>query len=350
MSSIMPVGNSLIKMLERERCESPSAYTSEDLTEIGRLVDEAISLIRRFRVQHGFSNDLKPPAMVVGLFKNFNKVNADNRLRFTAQCSEEFLVWCRQEISNGEYGVCRLLLNFAYDTSYIGYLGKDFNSGLARHSHFWIPRDSFNQVFNWFCRGRTPRRLTSEFMCIFELRQVMEVAFHRVIGLGEVSVPLRIPHALIPDILHRNLTAKNFSPPSGLAIKDFMHVYDWTDRSIHLMCTDWVWVVWKAFMIGCDFFTCQERTNGRLSIYDNFEFSEELLNKIRGEFVAQVKRQNKRFTEFSIKWIKPEAAIVNKEGKAIDVLPRTENVSNECRCNFVKRIVKWFSLSSKGVS
>ena len=103
-------------------------------------------------------------------------------------------------------------------------------------------------------------------------------------------------------------------------------------------------------MIGCDFFTCQERTNGRLSIYDNFEFSEELLNKIRGEFVAQVKRQNKRFTEFSIKWIKPEAAIVNKEGKAIDVLPRTENVSNECRCNFVKRIVKWFSLSSKGVS
>ena len=342
MDNGMPVGNRLITMLERERSESPSTYTSEELIEIGKLVDESIGLIKSFRGKNGFSNDLKPQAMVVGLFKKFDQVNNHMRLRLTAQCSEEFLVWCRQEILKGEYGVCRLLANFAYDTSYIGYLGKDFNSDRAGHSHFWIPRDSFIQIFNWFCRGREPERLTSEFMCIFELRQVMEVAFHRVIGLGEVSVPLRIPHALIPDILHRNLTTKNFSPPSGLTIKDYMHVYDWTDKSIHLMFTDWVWVVWKAMMIGRDFFTCPERTNGQMSIYDNFELSEELLNKVRREFVTRIRAQNRRFVEFDINWIKPEAAIVNKEGKAVDVLPRTERVSNECRCKFVQRFIKWF--------
>jgi len=350
MDNRLPVGNRLIEILGRERCESASEYTREDLTEIGTLVDDSINLIRSFRAKNGFSKDLKPQALVVGLFKNFDKINDKERLRLTLQCSEEFLVWCKQEILRGEHGVCRLLLNFAYDTSYIGYLGKDFNAGCARHSHFWIPRDSFIQIFNWFCRGMMPERLTSEFMCIFELRQVMEVAFHRVIGLGEVSVPLRIPHALIPDILHRNLTTKNFSPPSGLTIKDYMHVYDWTDRSIHLMCTDWVWVVWKAMMIGGDFFTCPERTNGQMSIYDNFELSEDLLNQVRCEFVMRVKNQNKRFSEFRINWTKPEAAIVDKEGKAIDVLPRTEIVANEHRCNFMQCVVKWFSVFFKGVS
>lgn len=349
MDNRMPVGNRLIEMLGREQCDPSSACTGDELAEIGKLVDESINLIKTFRAKNGFSKELKPQAMVVGLFKNFDRVSNNQRLRLTAQCSEEFLVWCRQEILNGEHGVCRLLSNFAYDTSYIGYLGKDFNTGRAGRSHFWIPRDSFLQVFNWFCRGRMPERLTSEFMCIFELRQVMEVAFHRVIGLGGISVPLRIPHALIPDILHRDLTAKNFSSQNGLTIKDYMHVYDWTDKSIHLMCTDWVWVVWKAMMIGGDFFTCPKRTNGQISIYDNFELSEEILNKIRREFVMRVKGKDKRFSEFSINWIKPEAAIVDKECKAIDVMPRTERVLNVCRWNFVQCFVKWFSLFLNGV-
>ena len=343
MNNSMPVGNRLIETLRCEQSESSFAYTSEDMDKICSLVDESIALVKRFRTTNGFSNDLKPSAMVVGLFKNFDRVDEKQRLRLTAQCSEEFLVWCRREIRKGEQGVCRLLLNFAYDTSYIGYLGKDFNSGLAGHSHFWIPRDSFIQIFNWFCRGKMPEWLTSEFMCIFELRQVMETAFHRVIGLGEISVPLRIPHALIPDILHRNITIQNFSPPSGLTIKDYMHVYDWTDKSIHLMCTDWVWVVWKAMMIGGDFFTCPKRTNGQVSIYDNFELSKELLSKVRKEFVTRVKDQNKRFAEFSISWIKPDAAIVDDKGASTDVVPSIEIVTNECRNNFVKHFVKWFS-------
>lgn len=347
MDKVAPVGDRIIDMLGHERCENPSAFTSYDLVEIGKFVDESISILKNYRTRNGFSKNLKPSAMIVGIFKNFDRVDDRQRLRLTAQCSEEFLCWCRQEILNGEYGVCRLLANFAYDTSCIGYLGRDFTSSRAGRSHFWIPRDSFIQIFNWFCRGRVPEQLTSEFMCIFELRQVMETAFHRVIGLGDVSMPLRIPHELIPDILHRNLTERNFSSPSGLSIKDYMHVYDWTDKSIHLMCTDWVWVVWKAMMIVGDFFTGPERVNGQISIYDNFEFSEELLNKVRCEFVTRVKDQNKRFAKFDIKWIKPEAAIVNKEGKIIEVLPRTEIVLNERRYHFVQRFINWLSVKHR---
>ena len=101
-------------------------------------------------------------------------------------------------------------------------------------------------------------------------------------------------------------------------------------------------------MIGMDFFACPERTNGQMSIYDNFELPEELLNKVRYEFVKRVKTQNKRFFEFDINWIKPDAAIVNNEGKAIDVLPRAESVSNKCRCNFVQRFIKWFRCFLRG--
>lgn len=110
MDNSMPVGNRLIETLRCEQCESSFAYTSEDIDKVCRLVDESIALIKRFRAKNGFSNDLKPPAMVVGLFKNFDRVDEKQRLRLTAQCSEEFLVWCRHEIKNGEHGVCRLLL------------------------------------------------------------------------------------------------------------------------------------------------------------------------------------------------------------------------------------------------
>ena len=106
------------------------------------------------------------------------------------------------------------------------------------------------------------------------------------------------------------------------------------------MCTHYVWVVWKAMMMGCDFFTRPKRCNGQVSIYDNFELSDELLDKVRCEFVARVKEQNKQFAKFSIIWTKPEAAIVDSKGQAIEISPRTEIVDNDCHCSVCKRLVK----------
>lgn len=340
--SVAPVGERLFAALSHD---ASKVYSAQELGIIGGLVDEAINVVSTYRTKNKFSN-LKTSALVTGLFKSFEKADDRERLRLTAQCAEEFLHWCKGEIEAGNSGVCQMLLNFTYDTAYIGYLGAAFCTHYAGHSHFWIPVDSYAQVFNWFRGGSAPERLTSEFMCIFELRQAMETAFHRVIGIGEISVPIRIPHGLIPDILHRNLTTKNFSPPSGLTIKEFMHVYDWTDRSIHLMCTDWTWVVWKAMMIGCDFFYCPERKNGRISIHDNFELTDELLKSLRHEFIQRVSKYNFRFKKFKVHWNPPDAAIVGKDGKSINVSASDEEV--ECVLPFGQRIKKLVAQVTNG--
>lgn len=334
-NSDVPVGDRLFAALSHDVAKR---YTPQELASICALVDEAIILIQTYRSKNKFSN-LKPSALVIGLFKRFEKVNGKEQQKLTAQCSEEFLCWCKKKIVAGNQTVCQILLNFVYDTVSFGYLGKDFSTRQAGHAHSWIPVASFRQVFNWYCTGVPPDQLTSEFLYIFELRQAMETAFRRVLGFGGASVRLYIPHELIPDILHHNLNTNNFSPPNKLTIKEFMHVYNWTNRSIHMMRTDWTWVVWKAMMVECDFFACPQRSSGRKSIYDNFELSDQLLKKLRCKFVARVKEQNKGFQEFKIYWMQPEAAIVDNNGRPIEISPQTETIQNPCHWWSVKRLV-----------
>ena len=77
-------------------------------------------------------------------------------------------------------------------------------------------------------------------------------------------------------------------------------------------------------MVVGAFFKRTPRSNGIISIHDSFEFSEALLEKMRNEFVDEIKKRNKR--DFTIEWVAPEAVIVDENGRWLKVKSRTQNV------------------------
>lgn len=136
-------------------------------------------------------------------------------------------------------------------------------------------------------------------------------------------------HDLIPRIVRECISKSNFSPPNGATLTQVMHVYDWTDRCIHRMSTDFVWIVWKAFMVCDDFFTPTPRNNGMMSIHDSFELSNKLLEEMRRSFVERVGQYNSKIKEFAVSWGTPEAAIVDDKGRWCKVNPSNEVVINK---------------------
>lgn len=290
------------------------------------LIDKTIELIEDYRKRKSISKKVENANLIECVFSSCHRLCAQKQNQVMSQCVLEFLQWCREQISKGGTIPRTMLINFCLDTAHIGYLGNLFYEGQAGRSHQWIPIDTFWQVYEWFCFDKPPERerLTSEFLCIFELRQAMEVKFRRLLGIGSISDGVRIKHDLIPNVLKEKMSKANFDPGEGIELTQIMHVYDWASKSIHDMKTDCVWVVWKAMMVVSYFFRPKARSNGMMCIHDSFEFSDVLLEEMRNKFVNEVKRANK--CNFTIEWVEPEAAIVDENGKWMKVGSRVENV------------------------
>lgn len=312
------------------------AYSVVEREMIVSLIDEVVELVNDFREKNKISKTLNDNCVIDFLFPSPVGKEARKWLQVTTQCTLEFLGWCKEVVEGKQYVPYHLLHNFVYDvaqieaTVHVEYLGALFASRNYGRSHKWIPIDSFGDTFRWFCFGTVPQRLTSEFMCIFEIRQTMESKFKTLLGINDVDYGVRVAHNLIPNILKTALTSANFAPTTGETLTQIMHVYDWTDISIHTMSTDNVWIVWKALMVCNAFFQPEPRNNGMISIHDSFQLPDTLLRKIRRDFVDHVCRANNNLSQFAIIWGKPEAAIVDANGDWVDInsKPEREVVNN----------------------
>ena len=238
----------------------------------------------------------------------------------------ECLRWSVAVIEKQKFVPQQMLRNFVLDVAWLGIFGEQFGMLGSGRSHKWISEDAYGDACRWYCFGTVPGRLTSEFMSIFELRQAMETRFRRLLGIKDITRGVKISHGMIPNIIQRSISDKNFHPASGMTLIQIRHVYDWTDVSIHLMRTDFVWLVWKAFQVCGGMFSSAPRANGMMSIHDSFEFSEDLLEKMRAEFVQEVRSANSSIKSFSIAWGEPDAAIVDSHGRWMKVKPRVEIV------------------------
>ena len=295
------------------------------------LIDEVVELINSFRAENKIARVLDDNCVVDFLFPSPTGKEGRKWLQVTTQCTLDFLRWCKEIVVDQQFVPYHILHNFVLDaaqieaTMHVEYLGAAFASRYYHRSHKWIPIDSFGDTFRWFCFGTVPRRLTSEFMSIFEIRQTMESKFKTLLGVGNIDDNVRIAHNLIPNILKATLTTDNFSPTTGVTLTQIMHVYDWTDISIHNMSTDYVWLVWKALMVCNAFFQPVPRNNGMISIHDSFQLPDTLLGKIRRDFVDHVCRANNNLSQFAITWGKPEAAIVDANGDWVDINSKPEH-------------------------
>ena len=319
----VPIGRRLYDALGPD---GDRTYTDEDRQLISGLIQEVCSLIDSWRAEHKLVKVIEERCLVDGLFSTHDKLDDRKKAQLMTQCMLECLRWSVAVIEKQKFVPQQMLRNFVLDVAWLGIFGEQFGMLGSGRSHEWIPEDAYGDACRWYCFGTVPGRLTSEFMSIFELRQAMETRFRRLLGIKDITRGVKISHGMIPNIIQRSISDKNFHPASGMTLIQIRHVYDWTDVSIHLMRTDFVWLVWKAFQVCGGMFSSAPRANGMMSIHDSFEFSEDLLEKMRTEFVQEVRSANSSIKSFSIAWGEPDAAIVDSHGRWMKVKPRVEIV------------------------
>ena len=307
--------------------------TRDESGQIVVLLSRSIELVEGFRRRHGFVRLAKENVLVGDLFPKLDwrtdEAVSRNNDRLS-QCLLEALNWLKKALEEGQAISRNFIETLIVDTANWGILGDEFCLCRMGRTFSWIPKETFEQTASWFLYDAPPRRLTSEFLVIFSLRQTMEVAVRRIIGFQGVDFKARLRHDVIWTILKDHVTAKNFSPPNHISLDQIKHVYDWTEKFIHGMERDYVCVVWKAIMVVDAFFRPTERRNGQMSIYDNFEFSEAELRAMQNEFVEELKKVAKKqhIEKFKIEWMVPDAAIVDGDGQCVKIKPRSQVV--EC--------------------
>ena len=323
--STTSIGKRLLSILSTNKPLSQS-----EKKQVLSLLKATKSLVNQFREKNGYIHKLQPNDLVCSIFPRLKLDSKEEKVKTIAgftQCCEELLEWCITQIEENKTISEKLLLNLTLDLAHTGFLGTEFHNYAAR-SMSWIPNDTFRQSQEWFLHDTPPERLVSEFMIIFELRQTLEVAIRRIIGFDSVDAPIKLKHETTWNILKKNISKKNFSPPGKLGLDRIKHIYDWTEPSIHMMRSDFTFIIWKAITIVDSFFFPTQRKNGQWSIYDNFEISTDLLTKMQNELVTEIKKLATKIglKKFTITWINPEAAIVDKSGRAVKLKKRDESI------------------------
>ena len=322
------IGKKLLSILGNE---PKKRFSQSEKAQILALLKCTKALVEQYRERKGHKFKLQPNDLVCSIFPRLrfgSPKEAEKTEAGLTQCCDELLEWCITQIEDGQPISTNLLRNLTLDLSCSGFLGAKFHQ-YAFRSMTWIPRDTFRQSTNWFLYNIPPDRLVSEFMVIFELRQTLEVAIRHIIGFKSVNVPLKLKHETIWNILKNRIVKKNFSPPGKLGLDKIKHIYDWTEPSIHTMYSDYTFIIWKAIMIVDSFFFPTSRESGQWSIYDNFEISTDLLTQMQNDLINELKKLAAKIgvTKFTITWIKPDAAIVDKSGRAVKLKRRLETIA-----------------------
>ena len=321
------IGERLLSILGKETIKG---FSQSGITQVLSLLKCTKALVEQYRETKGYKFKLQPNDLVCSIFPRLRfgtAKEAEKTESGLTQCCEELLEWCITQMEKGQPISWNLLRNLTLDLAYAGFLGSKFYHFACR-SMSWIPRETFKQSANWFLHDISPERLVSEFMIIFELRQSLEVAIRRIIGFESVNVPVKLKHETSWNILKNRIGKKNFSPPGKLGLDKIKHIYDWTEPSIHMMQSDYTFIIWKAITIVDSFFFPTRRKNGQWSIYDNFEISTDLLTQMQNDLIIELKKLAAKIgvTKFTITWVKPDAAIVDKSGRAVRLKKRYETI------------------------
>ena len=320
------LGNAILKVLGTDPNKK---FSTSELNQLSSLLTSTIALIQQFRAKYNFTNG-QLSEVIQELFPrprwDNHRMDCCNRL---TQCYEEMFIWARERIRKDKQVPFSIIRNGTIDAASQRFLGKSFCSSICIGRSFrWIPKDVFEQAARWYYYDIPPQRLPSEFMIIFEMRQSLEVAVRRIIGFDTISPPLKLRHDTVWNILKHHLSKKNFSPQGRIGLDHIKRVYDWTEPSIHMMETDFTCIAWKAIQIVEQFFQPTRRKNGACSIYDSFEIEESLLKTMQNDFVRKLNScPHNGLSVATIKWIKPDAAIVDRSGRAIAIKPRKETIT-----------------------
>lgn len=324
----LTVGQKIIKACG----EKESGRTLYPIREklIAEGIKETITLLKGSRF---FSDkELKTPCIVQSLYILTGEIT-DQRQRIynraTTQVIIEFLEWLlnAHALKRRLHKIKDLLTTFVFDLGSTGVLGEKFfsaNCGRSRTNHTYFHfYDSKNSLF---LNYPLPFK-TQEFLSVFGLRQAMEIKFRRVIGFSGTKPSIKMPHDVIPSIISNHENEIFFKQEKDLTIKDILHIYNWTNYSIHYLVSTYPWLIWKAFDVCGIVFDLNNDGPALSRGFDSaFQFSTVTLAKMRQELINKIQQiSTKEQQSYYVVWEKPEAFVIDEKNVVVNF--------DECKLN-----------------
>ena len=285
-------------------------------------IDAIIDALRREAAKLHLKLDIKESHLVTCLYyrayhEEPNEVFNKEYKRATIVCALQYLNWCRRLLQNGALER-RLLLEFDIDMFQSGILGANYKEGYAERTY---TTNSFMQYTDilWMFTGRSlPQPLARDLFSLFGIRQTLEVRFRRLLGLRWIDPMPKIGHDVIPTILKKHEKSFRYKDGNNLLLSDIMHIYNWTDYSIHSMTSNYIWLVWKAISSASDFLIPPkfDDKSKYMHINASMEMDAATLQDLRNDFKEWVSANasNRLKKGLKIFWEEPEVPILDERG------------------------------------
>lgn len=277
---------------------------------------------------------LKDSCLVNSLYFSLEKELSDKQKRMyrraTTQVIREFLEWLLNvpALQGQLHKKKELLKTFVFDLGALKLLEENFfnpfcGRSKTNHTYFHF-YDSRNALF---LNYPLPFE-TQEFLSVFGLRQAMEIKFRRIIGLEKITPPIKMRHDVIPSIISDNEDVIYFSKEKKVTIKEILHIYQWTNLSIHYMISVYPWLIWKAFEVCSVIFNVNNDGPANAIGFDSsIQFSVDTLKKMRNRLIDEVQRiSDESKQSYDIIWSTPEAFVFGDNNNVISFNDSTVNV------------------------
>ena len=321
-----------------EECPPQFLNRSEKLDNV---IDAICYALEQEAVAQHLNLEVADSVVVNCLFHRIYREEVDDALkkeyrRATIICILQFLKWCKEELHQSKLER-RWLYDLDLDIKIANILGAKYSEGKC-----WRTKTN-NTLFQYsdICALLTgkfmPQPVTRDMLSLFGVRQVLEAKFRRIIGFYWIDPMPKIPHGTIPKILIAHEKDLKYKSDNVLSLDSVMHVYDWTDYSIHTMASDYVWLVWKAAYVVRHLFGADKKEEASyFHINDSIEITHNTLERLREDFRKWVSENACRGKKVTIHWGAPEIPIVNDAGQLVNIKETKEIVFNLARVRQIK--------------
>ena len=290
-------------------------------------IDAIIDALRHKANEHKVNLDVSDSFIVDCLFHRVYRGIDDKNLsrayiQSSIKCVIQFLEWCKSEIEHRELE-WRWLNDFDYDFYGLNVI-EDYKDGECWRAKTTNTFMQYADIIGLLTGRSMPQPVTRDMFVLFGIRQILEAKFRRMLGFLYVKPMLKISHAVIPHILKSHENEFTYKIDGVPKLADVMHIYDWTESSIHNMSSNCVWLVWKATMfIGPLFAPANGLSNGSyFHLNGAIEITQECLVEMRNDLKKWIKANAKSVgynDKMVVHWNSTETAVVDEKGRLVRV-------------------------------
>lgn len=286
------------------------------------LIEKLIRAINKERNILGGKKELKCSSIVQTLFIEHNPENKKEFRQYkkaTFQVIVEFLVFAKNhpQLDRMRDVIVNLLFDFGA-TRFVSEETFSHNGYRNPHTHTFF---HFFGGYNYFLGFQDLCDSKERELCgVFCLRQSLELKFQRIIGFCQTHPSIKLKHDTFMSILKKFEREIFWNPAKKVSLNDIYYVYKWTNFSIHTMYSYSPWLIWKAFDVCKPLF--DNNNNGpatAIGIDSSVQMKYTTLIKLRDETCEQLKMLCPG--ETSIRFVKPEAYILDKNGNTMNFKP-----------------------------